>query len=1077
MDDPQRRELLRDLFSILRSETIPNEQRLLIRKYLESEDETAFERLKLLLDTEANSTQRDNILDVINKYESFIRLNNLQQEFFKALVNPAQGFPVALELLTVYESKEKNDLDELVKLREIAFDRRRIQVTREFLNILKDENNIDLALNLLRQLTEGEKDAEVRRVLAKLVYKLELSGLKVKVAQQFAFDADENIKIEDLISSIPIRPTVDDIDYVDTLIELKNTGESITSEVRKFRQLDRACRIRRMFEKADSKVILQLIEMFSVETVEDGILQLELFDLYKKYVAASRPNDFDKIFADELKQRIISNLEQQFVSPELGRNADALRYVRDRFRESLFPLIENLRKDPQTEAVAERILTVQVDGEQIDNPRKKYKQIPSELEKQRELSKREKEYLDSVTALSGFNPYLISAAEADFGVTSEFLRHHFERLSRETVDELQDGKYVPFLIIGTGPGGLTALGELARNNPSLASKTLVIDQGERIGGPFAVPKGPAWELNSANRRGEGGYSLPDPQENGLETVRAYGSPVARWYPGERARGNDIRKGSINTSVDYLIAPDELSAKRYPTNEQLQFILEQQAALLVKKIALRTELESVEPNTEGEKGDKIATLVIRDNNGGVMKRVRIRFDGAIVASGLGEAGYGFQFEGSKAQRVVDQTKDQDAFPKISTTLDAFRALADRTKEKKSPGKTIVIWGKGNSADTLIENIGALFQSENPLVRDVTKIYVIADGDLSKRPRYALLNDIKPRNGRGNLIEFINARVADTDFATTEGEPQDRELAFFDPTGKEIVDSQGKAVRGDSGIAATGFQPSLDKVFKSYLKPGQSFRPGGDNPTEALSLPTNGKVAVADQLIDDPNILFVETASQPRFSLEKLAQLPREARNALLRNGVENAVAIGFRAPDTQAALNIWLNKRNIDLSDVSLATQEKLHTVEVNGSLSKDEEITKIPVSPDIDPTKLGIPNNVENTALFLSSILSYELGSQSEFIGGGSQELDFSVNYDSGSNQFLLKYEGSVSDHSISSQFLEVVKRVIENEDFQKYAIKSLQKIRSNRRNVPELNIVIGFKNGKLNPKNTFVQVGFARMT
>jgi hypothetical protein len=45
--------------------------------------------------------------------------------------------------------------------------------------------------------------------------------------------------------------------------------------------------------------------------------------------------------------------------------------------------------------------------------------------------------------------------------------------------------------------------------------------------------------------------------------------------------------------------------------------------------------------------------------------------------------------------------------------------------------------------------------------------------------------------------------------------------------------------------------------------------------------------------DPSIVFVGTASDPRFNQDKFAQLPDEPRNALLRNGAENAVAIGFR----------------------------------------------------------------------------------------------------------------------------------------------------------------------------------------
>ena len=68
-------------------------------------------------------------------------------------------------------------------------------------------------------------------------------------------------------------------------------------------------------------------------------------------------------------------------------------------------------------------------------------------------------------------------------------------------------------------------------------------------------------------------------------------------------------------------------------------------------------------------------------------------------------------GSRAERVLKETEKNKGFPKISTTLEAFKALSDRRKTKTSPGETLVIWGSGNSADTLIENIAMLVTADH------------------------------------------------------------------------------------------------------------------------------------------------------------------------------------------------------------------------------------------------------------------------------------------------------------------------------------------------------------------------------
>jgi hypothetical protein len=64
--------------------------------------------------------------------------------------------------------------------------------------------------------------------------------------------------------------------------------------------------------------------------------------------------------------------------------------------------------------------------------------------------------------------------------------------------------------------------------------------------------------------------------------------------------------------------------------------------------------------------------------------------------------------------------------------------------------VVIYGGGNSADTLLEYFGNLFNGSNDSVNKIEKIYVLLPGELSSRPRYAQIRDLTARNGNSNLI---------------------------------------------------------------------------------------------------------------------------------------------------------------------------------------------------------------------------------------------------------------------------------------------------------------------------------------
>ncbi|MDO8598483.1 MAG: hypothetical protein Q7S02_00050 [bacterium] len=1057
-------EILVRLRKAVGDSVFPDEVRGNLRKYVQTNDGKILERLNTVLAASANDQMSSEVNSLVKDLVNTRRIVKLKKDVYGGIV---QDVSVAESSRSIaqFEGKEASDVALVAELQTAVAARRKRDIVRSASQSLRREGRdtdrvIAEATPLLGSSRPDERDAGIQ--LVKTAYTAEIASFKDDVQKLINKNVDpEMLRIR--IDGLPIRPSVGDIDYVQTVIDTRATAFQSVGDILKVRAIEAATRIRENFASQGVDLVLANIDDLSGETARDRAMKVQLLELYKSYVAASRPEIFDDRFAEEIRRREAEQLQEKFVSPEKGKNKEAFYFVRSRFVETIYPLVESLRADKATAPKIKSFLESDEKNPSKQNPRRQFEQRMGLLEKQRSLTDAERGYLESVELLSVFNPYLVACAYADPGVTSEFLRHHFERLSSETVSDLKDGDYFPLLQIGMGPNGLAALGEVVRNNPDLASSMLVVDAGKQPGGPFAIPEGAAWELNSANRRGSGGRTLPKkPGPEELKTVRSYGSPL-RWYPGERGTDNGIRQGSINTTVDYLITPDDLSTARYPTNEELQIVLSMQAAVLTKNIALETKVVGLEKNPDPHaKGDKLVTLEITES--GRVRRVKIAVDAIFGATGLGESGYGFKLEGSKAEKVIAQTRDM-GFPKITRTLEAFNALAGRSREQVSPGETLVIWGKGNSADTLIEYIGSIFQGDNPRVRDITKVYVISDGDLSARPRYALINDLKPRNGRGNLIEQVNARVFDVDFASREGEPSARKLVFYGDGGQIIQDRSGSPIVADAAIAATGFRSRLDALFEKYAE--EKSDDAREELREPLTLPTNEEVTVAETLTSDPTVLILGTASKPEFdSVDKLAQLPVEAREALLRNGAENAVAIGFRAPDTQAAVNVWLNSRDVNVEGKSAMTTREQLIVD-GGERAKPGETIWLDRVIESGDTKT--PNNVDDEIRLLSPLFTYNVGNSVELSNAEGRrftgELEFVMTYNPESQALGLSLNES-TETAVSRSVLEAVKKACMDKDFQKYALVSLKKKRKN----PRLDLVLSFRNGFVDPKKTFVQ-------
>ncbi|MBP7133905.1 hypothetical protein KBA73_01685 [Patescibacteria group bacterium] len=1072
----EEKKLIIEYYTLTEDKSVPDEVRANIKRYFESKDVASKSRIR----TSIAANQRDSALlerfeRLTSTFDEIDRKDALNDAFYN-LIGKAGTAVQAQALLVNYEQRSDEDralIQELIG--KISIRRRQDALTAVVAVLQKSPLDVEKALQTIAFLGTGglPDDRALARELTEVVYRLELAQSDVKVTSQITLNADPR-QVFIGLNGLPTRPTVDKIEYVERYQALRKLAEPTFVQFQQVLRRKRVNEIRRSFSVRGKtpEAVLESIKALPLETQEDIATQKQLVDLYRIYLSAEQPAEFDRVFKQGIADQLDLELKEKFVSPELGKNKEAFHYMRERFRETLYLLGESFRDDPRTKEAMEAYLRPKVVNGVRTQTAQLYVQSLKELQKQRPLTDIERMYIESVELLSLFNPYLLAIVTADMGATQEFLRHHFENVSTKTARELKEGDYVPAIQLGLGPQGIVAQGEIVRNAPTLAASMLVVDDGDVPGGPFAIPNGPAWELNSANSAGAITPSMPNAPVDELKTIRAYGSPVARWYPGERQEGNDVRQGSINTTVDYLITPDQLSTARYPTNEEMALVITMQAAILTKKVAFRTRILRVKPNPNpNEKGDTIVTVEIEQADGS-NRIVNLKTDAVINGSGLGGINYGFELKNSRAEKVIEQTKGSKKFPRLSPTLEAFNAFADRSKVKESPGSTMVIYGGGNSADTLIELIGRIFQGDNPAVRNVTKLYIVTKTNLSSRPRYSLISDLKPRNGRGNLIEIINERVIDVGFATEEGKPEDRPLLVYGANGKPLTNGGGKPILADSVIAAAGFKPRLDEVYAAYLTgPNQSFRQqdeGPNSPVEPIVLPTAPEIPVADQMKGHPNILFIGTSSNARFQgIPKLAQLPIEAREALLRNGAENAVAIGFRGPDTQAAINIWINSRNITLE--SPENVKDLLSISANGFVAMGEK-ARIPLLLDEDNQR--IPNNITSETLLLSPLIAYEIGNairlENEVNSEGyTGDFQFEVTFNEQRQEFSLEFlKGDLLE--ISRPFFEAVQETIRDEFTQRYILSALRK----RRRSPKIELNFSFKKGRIDPRNTYVQEG-----
>ena len=1012
---------------------------------------------------------RDRVIRALELIRSTKRRSDLELAVYTALEK--NNIAWATQITNNFPSNTPEDIEAIGLALWKIEEKKLINIFLEFATVFaKDPRNYDACFEVLGRFTGSTSPLALPLAtsLAESVGGEEINTNIYRICR-YIWLANRRPTILAEIARLRIRPDVGTVSHVQKYMELKNFVNETYDRLEiifTFWEIDT---FRKSFGQPYAKVRAS-IDALPGNTDDEIDFRERIFREYTLYLQERDPATYQRQIAEPLVAKARENQRNAFhPAPILPKNREVFRYLHRRFELIFKPLLWTFEQDSILWETMEEYLQVEraEDGRVISNKQAPYIQRIRELEKQRELTDIEREYLKTIEYISLFNPYLVALANADKGAVGEVLHHHFDSLSKDTIESLEDGQYVPAIVAWTWPSGVTALWEIGRNNAELLSQALIIDDAKYPGGPFAIPNGPAWELNSANRRWEAWYTLPEKPANTtaeLQTVRAYGASVGRRYPGEREPWSDIRQGSINSTVDWLITPDDISDTRYPINQDEALVIQMQVALLARRIALKTRIIIIEPNTDtSKKWDKIVTLDIPSK--WWRKTIRIYTDACIGNFWLWRPNYWFKLEGSRAKKIIDdETQKWDmSFPRLSTTLEAFRAFSDKTIEKQSPGKSLVIYGNGNSCDTLLEYIGNLFEWWNKAVRSVEKIYVITTWDFSKRPRYRKLVDLFARNGKANLVEVVKSRVGDVGREETGEETIDSKINAYDQNGN-IISIWWVPIRADSAIAATGFTPEFNKIFRAYLKPGERFADTkwetGVSPLSPILLPTNPDVAVWEYLTADPNIIILGTSSNPRFNLEKFAQLPELPRNALLRNGAENAVAIGFRAPDTQAAINIWLAERDIILQDNPDIHPTTIYTLDGMNGTTEPIQIQK-PVKQSYK-----LPRDINRYKFLLSTLINYEFGK-------GRYEIKTPTLQSTGLN-FIISQNAQgiiVLDFSspIPSDFRKKIEEVFQMEDIQAYIYAEFKAIRGRDK---KLKTQLFFKNWKLNLKESYTESG-----
>jgi hypothetical protein len=264
-------------------------------------------------------------------------------------------------------------------------------------------------------------------------------------------------------------------------------------------------------------------------------------------------------------------------------------------------------------------------------------------------------------------------------------------------------------------------------------------------------------------------------------------------------------------------------------------------------------------------------------------------------------------------------------------------------------------------------------------------------------------------------------------------------------------------------------------------------------DKLTLPGAPEISVADKLKKNPKIVFVQTASDAAFNQAKLAQLPDKSRAALLAVGPENAVAIGFRAPDTLAATKLTLDQY---ADSVELSKDEPPPRIVERKLLGKPVSEFTIPAT--IDPDDYRVQNDADpsRTASSLLAMLmnKYEFtlpqrqinqlngtnipGGVPAYTSQGltgeiklSMRLQREVQTKRNAKTYWEIIAAPAAGYAVATPVPGAIAKALtenlQNPTFQSYCAELISSSRSRE---PELTLALSFKNGRLQPATSYVE-------
>ena len=223
-----------------------------------------------------------------------------------------------------------------------------------------------------------------------------------------------------------------------------------------------------------------------------------------------------------------------------------------------------------------------------------------------------------------------------------------------------------------------------------------------------------------------------------------------------------------------------------------------------------------------------------------------------------------------------------------------------------------------------------------------------------------------------------------------------------------------------------------------------------------------------------MLIVGTGSRADFqNPNKLAQLPEEAREALLRNGAENAVAIGFRTPDTRAAVRLKFGSKTF-AKESELAAATPVRPIDVDELVADFMQLVA-PFGPTeaLPKARRDVEADSETlTALLLGALPKLELTKNGDAVSPRSSEANqqfaFSVKVAADNSGLQI-----TPSKPVPYGLLAAIQEAAGNRYFQTYALKALRSRRTNN----GIEIALSFSSGKLRLRDGGPEAGASSRT